>query len=69
MARRKLGMHHYRQALLGRRQGDSDRDIATARLMGRREAAQWRRIATERDWLDLAQPSEARWPAPTSWRL
>ena len=49
-------MHHYRQALLRMRQGDSDRDIAAARLMGRPKAAQWRRIATERGWLDAALP-------------
>ena len=49
-------MHHYRQALLRMRQGDSDRDIAAARVMGRPKAAQWRRIATERGWLDPSQP-------------
>ena len=38
-------MHHYRQALLRMRQGDSDRDIAAARVMGRPKAAQWRRLA------------------------
>jgi hypothetical protein len=31
-------MHHYRQALLRMRQGESDREIAAARLMGRRKA-------------------------------
>lgn len=41
-------MHHYRQALLRMRLGDSDRDIAAARVMGRPKAAQWRRIAGER---------------------
>ena len=49
-------MHHYRQALLRMRQGDSDRDIAGARLMGRPKAAQWRRIANERGWLEAALP-------------
>ena len=48
MARRRFEMHHYRQALLRMRQGDSDRDIAAARVMGRPKAAQWRLIATER---------------------
>ena len=56
MARRRFEMHHYRQALLRMRQGDSDRDIAGARLMGRPKAAQWRRIATGRGWLDPAHP-------------
>ncbi len=49
-------MHHYRQALLRMRQGDSDRDIAAARVMRRPKAAQWRRIAGERGWLDAARP-------------
>lgn len=49
-------MHHYRQALLRMRQGDSDRDIAAARVMGRAKAAQWRHIAREQGWLDPALP-------------
>lgn len=49
-------MHHYRQALLRMRQGDSDRDIAAARVMGRPKAAQWRSLASARGWLDTAQP-------------
>jgi len=28
MGRRRIEMHHYRQALMRMRQGDSDRDIA-----------------------------------------
>jgi hypothetical protein len=32
-------MHHYRQALLRMRQGDSDRDIAAARVMAISKAA------------------------------
>ena len=49
-------MHHYRQALLRMRQGDSDRDIAAARVMGRPKAAQWRHKAREQGWLDPALP-------------
>lgn len=49
-------MHHYRQALLRMRQGESDREIAAARLMGRRKAAQWRELAAARGWLDVQQP-------------
>ena len=45
MARRRFEMHHYRQALLRMRQGESDREIAAARLMGRRKAGQWRALA------------------------
>jgi len=56
MARRRFEMHHYRQALLRMRQGDSDRDIAAARVMGRPKAAQWRRIAEQQGWLDTTQP-------------
>ncbi len=56
MTRRKIQMHHYRQALLRMRQGDSDRQIARSRLMGRRTAAALRTLATEQGWLDPAQP-------------
>ena len=49
-------MHHYRQALLRMRQGESDREIAAARLMGRRKAAQWRELASAHGWLDVQQP-------------
>ena len=44
-------MHHYRQALMRMRQGDSDRDIARSRLMGRRSAAAFRAMAVDRGWL------------------
>lgn len=49
-------MHHYRQALLRMRQGDSDRDIAEARLMGRRKAGQWRELAQGLGWLNKEMP-------------
>lgn len=45
-------MHHYRQALLRMRQGDSDREIASARVMGRRSAARLRELAVHSNWLD-----------------
>ena len=38
------------------RQGDSDRDITAAKVMGRPKATQWRRLATEQGCLDAAQP-------------
>ena len=44
-------MHHYRQALMRMRQGDSDRDIARSRLMGRRSAAAFRELASGHGWL------------------
>ena len=56
MSRRKIEMHHYRQALLRMRQGDSDRDIARSGLMGRRTAASLRTLASERGWLAANQP-------------
>jgi hypothetical protein len=51
MVRRSFEMHQYRQALLRMRQGDSDRQIAAARVMGRPKAAQLRELAQEQGWL------------------
>ena len=45
-------MFQYRQALVRMRQGDSDRQIAAARIMGRRTAARLRELALQRNWLD-----------------
>ena len=47
-------MFQYRQILVRMRQGDTDREIARARLMGRRKAAELREVAWERKWLDPA---------------
>jgi hypothetical protein len=52
MARRRFEMHHHRQALLRMRQGDSDRDIAAAKIMGRRKAGDLRRVALAQGWLE-----------------
>ncbi|MEW5864473.1 MAG: IS21 family transposase [Pseudomonadota bacterium] len=49
-------MFQYRQVLVRMRQGDSDRDIKRARLMGRPKAAELRALALERGWLDAASP-------------
>ncbi|MCE2646777.1 MAG: IS21 family transposase, partial [Burkholderiaceae bacterium] len=49
-------MFQYRQVLVRMRQGDSDRDIARSRLMGRRKAAALRRVVQARGWLDPATP-------------
>jgi transposase len=49
-------MYQYRQVLLRMRQGDSDREIARAGLMGRPKSAAVRGVATERGWLDPAAP-------------
>lgn len=45
MSKRRFEMYHYRQALVRMRQGDSDRDLARARLKGRKKAAQLRELA------------------------
>jgi transposase len=45
-------MFQYRQALVRMRQGDSDRQIAAARIMGRRTAARLRELGIEHNWLD-----------------
>lgn len=49
-------MFQYRQALVQMRQGDSDRDIARSKRMGRRKAAALRAVAQAQGWLDAAQP-------------
>ena len=49
-------MHHYRQVLVRLRQGDTDREIARSRLMGRPKAAAFRALATGLGWLDRAMP-------------
>lgn len=49
-------MHHYRQALMRMRQGDSDRDIARSRLMGRKSAAAFRALADAKGWLSAETP-------------
>ena len=56
MANRRFEMHEYRNILVRMRLGESDRDIACARLMGRRKAAAIRRLAVRSGWLDLNQP-------------
>ena len=45
-------MYQYRQILVRLRQGDTDRQIARARLMGRRKLAGVRIVAAEHGWLD-----------------
>jgi hypothetical protein len=55
MVRRSFEMHQYRQALLRMRQGDSDRQIAAARVMGRPKAAQLRELAHEQGRLAPGQ--------------
>lgn len=61
MARRRIEMFQYRQALLRLRQGDSEREIARSGLMGRPKAASFRALAQRHGWLDpqAALPTDA----------
>lgn len=54
-------MFQYRAVLVRLRQGDSDRDIARARLMGRPKVAALRALASSEGWLnpDTALPEDA----------
>ncbi|MGF6978233.1 transposase [Paraburkholderia sp. JPY465] len=56
MSRRRFEVFEYRQVLARMRQGDSDRDIASARLMGRGKLKTVRQIALARGWLDPGRP-------------
>lgn len=62
MSKRRFEMYHYRQALVRMRQGDSDRDIARSRLMGRKKAAHLRVLAAAHGWLsaETALPDDAQ---------
>jgi transposase len=53
-------MYQYRQILVRMRWGDSDRDIARSKTMGRKKIAQVREIASAHGWLvpDAAMPDE-----------
>ena len=56
MANRRFEVHEYRNVLVRMRLGDSDCEIAKARLMGRRKAAVFRHVAAEQGWLDTGHP-------------
>lgn len=49
-------MYQYRQALLSMRRGDTDRQIAQTRLLGRPKLDQLRQQALERGWLEPDSP-------------
>jgi hypothetical protein len=51
-------MFQYRAVLVRLRQGDTDREVARARLMGRHKTAALRALATERGWLN---PCRDKW--------
>ena len=61
MSNRRFEMYQYRQILVRMRQGDSDRDIARSRLMGRKKLARMRAMAHERGWLapEVPLPDDA----------
>jgi len=56
MANRSFEMYQYRQVLLRMRQGDTDRAISRAGLMGRNKASDVRKIARSQGWLDRENP-------------
>jgi transposase len=56
MSKRRFEMFHYRQVLVRMRQGDSDRDIARSKTMGRKKLAQIRCVAAARGWLAPEAP-------------
>ena len=49
-------MFQYRAVLVRMRQGDTHRDIARARLMGRAKVAAFRSLAARQVWLDAGAP-------------
>lgn len=49
-------MYQYRQVLVRMRRGDSDRDIARSKTMGRRKVAQLRALAGNHGWLAAEVP-------------
>ena len=52
MGNRRFEMHEYRHVLTRMRLGDSDRQIAKTKLMGRHKAAALRQTAQQQGWLD-----------------
>ena len=56
MSNRRFEMYEYRQALHRMRLGESNRTIAKSGLMGRRKAAELKRIAKAQGWLNKQAP-------------
>mgnify|MGYP005849789519 CR=1 FL=1 len=56
MGNRRFEMHQYRHIISRMRLGDSDRQIAKAKLMGRTKAAELRKTAETHGWLNPASP-------------
>jgi transposase len=61
MGRRRIEMHQYRQVLVRMRHGDSNRELARCRYMGRRKLAALRELAEQRGWIkpDAPLPDDA----------
>ncbi len=51
-------MYQYRQVLVRMRLGDSNREIASSRLMGRKKASALRSLAEEEGWLEGPLPDD-----------
>ncbi|MGF6759676.1 transposase [Paraburkholderia sp. GAS42] len=56
MSNRRFEVFEYRQVLVRMRQGDSDRDIASAHLMGRSKLKTVRQVALTHGWLEPGRP-------------
>ena len=56
MSNRRFEMFEYRQVIVRMRQGDSDRALARAGLVGRHKAKALRQLAAAQGWLDTATP-------------
>lgn len=69
MARRRIEMFQYRQALVRLRAGDSERDIARSGLMGRQKLAAVRELAQVQGWpffaVNLLSLSSSSFPNTT----
>ncbi len=52
MSNRRFEMYEYRQVIYRMRLGESNRTIAKAGLIGRKKAAELRRIAQAQGWLN-----------------
>lgn len=56
MANKRFEMYEYRHILVRMRQGDSDRALAKAGLIGRPKAKALRAMAAAQGWLDPSTP-------------
>lgn len=56
MSRRRIEMHQYRQVLVRMRRGDTDRELARSRYMGRRKLSAFRALAEQSGWLTADAP-------------